>query len=336
MLAGRVLANRFRLGDEVGRGGTCVVHSAWDVTLQEPVAVKLLAPAFAADLVALNRFLREMQIHGQCDARFVPRIHASGRDPSAGPYLVMDLLQGESLETRLSRAGVLPREVFLPIARDIGEGIEHLHSRGIVHRDLKPANVFLLDRPRDGSRVKLLDFGTIRSFGPDAFGKTVDGALVGTPSRMSPEQACGKPVDHRTDVWAFGLLVFEALVGSPAIDGSMPPAQIVLTICRSRLPVPSQLNASLDERFDAWFARSTMREPVLRYAGVAEQLDALFEALAPSRPPVSKSRTVRIGEGKLMTLPPLVRRGDADAPRHDGTASVRGGTVLDPWRRSQS
>ncbi|PIE06236.1 MAG: hypothetical protein CSA75_00595 [Sorangium cellulosum] len=126
---------------------------------------------------------------------------------------------------------------------------------------------------------------------------------------MSSEQASGLPVDRRTDIWAFGMLAFEAIVGSPAVDGTMPPGQIVLSICRGNLPVPSQLNASIPAGFDEWFARSTMRNPADRFLSIDEQMSVLDDVLCRRfREKDIKTQVIRAQPCRTMTLPPLVKR----------------------------
>lgn len=281
MSVGRVVDNRFRLEKEVGRGTTCSVWAARDSATRKRVAIKLLAPHERQDPSVVRRFLRESDTLLECDCPCIVQALEAGRDPLLGPYLVMELLAGETLEQRLRRVAILSAREFLEVARDVVSALEYLHRKGIVHRDLKPANVFLLRNETGGQRAKLLDFGTVKPRSPDQFGRTANGTLVGTLSRMSPEQAHSAPIDHKTDIWAFAMLAFEALVGSPAIDGTMPAGQVILAICFARLPVPSHLSASIPPGFDAWFSRSTMRRADQRFSTVREQWAALVTVLAP-------------------------------------------------------
>jgi len=314
--AGNVIASRFALEREVGRGGTSVVWAASDLTTGKHVALKLVAPQEAHDPVVNDRFARECEVLLRCQIRQVVRAEATGYDQTHGFFLAMELLEGETLEQRLARVGVLSAAELRCVAKDVAKALSYLHGLGITHRDLKPANIFLVQDGCGELSAKLLDFGTVKlGENADRYGRTEAGALVGTPSRMSPEQARSLPIDHRTDVWAFAMVAFEALVGSQAIDGTMPLGQVVLAVCFARLPVPSQLNAAVDHRFDAWFARSTALAPQDRFDSVAAQWMALSTVLEPSASSAHRLgraarrvRTVLIDATNTMTLPPLAPR----------------------------
>jgi serine/threonine-protein kinase len=305
MRAGMVVDNRFRLEKEVGSGATCAVWAARDSTTGKRVAVKLLALHERHDPALVRRFRRESATLLRCDCPCIVRALEAGEDAHFGPYLVMELLAGETLEQRLRRVAVLSAHEFLEVARDVVSALECLHGQGIVHRDLKPANVFLWRDETGRIRAKLLDFGTVKPKSPDQFGRTANGALVGTLSRMSPEQAHSAQVDHKTDVWAFAMIAFEALVGSPAIDGTMPAGQVILTICFGRLPVPSHLNASIPLGFDAWFARSTMAKAAQRFSTVREQWTALVSVLARQRGVLDAQTIPMPAPTFRMSVPPM-------------------------------
>jgi len=316
MKATEVVGGRFRLVNPLGRGATSVVWKAIDESTNAAVALKVLAPEVGGDPSVQRRFFRECEVLARCRSAHVVRVIVWARDPRRGPYLAMELLQGETLEDRLRRVGAMPRAMFLPIADGIVKGLTHLHRQGLVHRDLKPANVFLAADYDSGVQSKLMDFGTVKVPRGDAHGRTGEGVLLGTPSRMSPEQARGGTIDVRTDVWALGMLAFEALVGAPAIDGSLPPGQVLLTVCFALLPVPSELHAGLDAAFDAWFARSTARDPEQRFVSVGQQWHSLQAVLSSRKQTAPESRgdgpgrhvVIRVKE--TLSLPPLVPRGE--------------------------
>src|SRR3954468_22073888 len=210
---------------KLGEGGMGEVYRARDTRLGRDVAVKVLSDSFAADPERIARFEREAQILAALSHPNIATIH--GLEIS-GPtrVLVMELVEGESLEARLRR-GPLPLDEALAIARQVGDALSAAHERGIVHRDLKPGNIMLTP---DGS-VKVLDFGLARMVEPDAavsglsmsptlsIQATMAGTILGTAPYMSPEQARGRTVDKRTDVWAFGCVLFEMLTGKRAFDG---------------------------------------------------------------------------------------------------------------------
>jgi serine/threonine-protein kinase len=224
----------YRLVEKIGEGGMGVVWRAIDITLDRDVAVKTLPEEFSTDTDRVARFEREAKVLASLNHPNIASIHglhATPGSPGSGKaeslrFLAMELVQGESLAQRLAR-GPLPLEESLVLAVPIAEALEAAHENGIVHRDLKPANIQVTP---DG-KVKVLDFGLAKALdvksspGDPADSPTLTsagtmaGVILGTAAYMSPEQAGGKPVDKRTDVWAFGCVLYECLVGSPAYHG---------------------------------------------------------------------------------------------------------------------
>jgi serine/threonine protein kinase len=216
----------------LGVGGMGEVYRARDTTLNRDVAIKVLLPAVAHDAERLARFRREAQVLASLNDPHIAHIH--GLDESTGaPALVMELVEGPTLADRIAR-GPIPFDEALPIARQIAEALEAAHERGIIHRDLKPANI----KVRHDGTVKVLDFGLAKALEPrDGFqlstgesGLTQSptmtpavmtgmGTILGTAAYMSPEQAKGRPADKRSDIWAFGCVVFEMLTAKRAFDG---------------------------------------------------------------------------------------------------------------------
>ena len=213
----------YRITSLLGAGGMGEVYRAHDTKLNREVAFKVLPDLFAADPQRLKRFRREAQALAALNHPSIAHIH--GFEEADGVQaLVMELVDGPELEALIAR-GPMALGDALPIARQIAEALEEAHQHGIIHRDLKPANI----KVRDDGTVKVLDFGLAKAFDPrsadgvnspthDA-SATEMGLIVGTPSYMAPEQAMGKPVDKRVDVWAFGVVLFEMLTGRRAFDG---------------------------------------------------------------------------------------------------------------------
>lgn len=209
----------------LGAGGMGEVYLARDGKLGRDVAVKVLPESFAHDPERLARFQREARILASLNHPNIATIH--GLEQSDGTNcLVMELVAGETLADRVSREGALPGEEALKIALQVAEALEAAHDKGIIHRDLKPANI----KVRPEGKVKVLDFGLAKALAGDADGHpsrlpalsaadTIQGAILGTPVYMSPEQACGKAVDQRADIWAFGCVLYEMLTGKPAFEG---------------------------------------------------------------------------------------------------------------------
>ena len=209
----------------LGAGGMGEVYRAWDTKLGRDVAIKVLPQAFSAEPERTARFEREAKVLASLNHPNIASIY--GLEDSDGiRALVMELVDGPTLAERLQQ-GAVPSDEVLPLARQIAEAVEYAHEHGIVHRDLKPANIKL--SPDSG--VKVLDFGLAKAIQGDAPASdiltsptisrmaTQAGIILGTAAYMSPEQAKGKPVDRRTDIWAFGCVFFEMLTGKLTFGG---------------------------------------------------------------------------------------------------------------------
>jgi serine/threonine-protein kinase len=214
--AGQMIAH-YRVVEEIGHGGMGVVYRAEDTKLKRTVALKFLPPAFAADPERLARFEREARLVASLNHPNIAAIYGL-EEASGRRFLVLELVEGETLAQRIAR-GPLPVDEALKVCRQIAEGLECAHERGIIHRDLKPANVKLTAE----GQVKVLDFGLAKvqesavSSAEDSptltLSATREGTILGTAAYMSPEQASGKPVDRRTDIWSFGVVLWELLTG---------------------------------------------------------------------------------------------------------------------------
>jgi serine/threonine protein kinase/Tol biopolymer transport system component len=224
-IQGKVLAGKYKILEEIGRGGMGVVYKAEDTGLDRPVAIKVLPDAFTSDPERLARFEREAKLLAALSHPNIASIY--GLDEAEGKrFLVLEFVEGETLAERLMR-GPLSFDGTLDICRQISEGLEAAHEKGIIHRDLKPANVKITP---DG-KVKVLDFGLAKAFhnetsAPDRSQSptitdqmTSPGVIMGTVAYMSPEQAAGKPVDKRSDIWAFGVVLYEMLIGERLFSG---------------------------------------------------------------------------------------------------------------------
>jgi serine/threonine protein kinase/Tol biopolymer transport system component len=216
----------YEIAAQIGAGGMGEVYQAHDTKLGRDVAIKVLPEAFAHDADRLSRFQREAKMLASLNHPNIATIH--GLEQSGGTsYLVMELVSGETLSERVKRDGAVPIEETLAIAKQIAEALEAAHEKGIIHRDLKPANVKLTPE----GKVKVLDFGLAKAFEADSAAEdmsnsptlsraaTLQGVILGTAAYMSPEQARGKSVDKRTDIWAFGCVLYELLTGKQAFDG---------------------------------------------------------------------------------------------------------------------
>ncbi len=228
----------YQVTELLGRGGMGAVFKGRHALLGRPAAIKLLLPHVGADASAVRRFFNEARATTAIAHPGIVQIYDFGRAPTGLAYIAMELLGGESLSARLKR-GRLAEKVALTLVRQMASALAAAHAIGVVHRDLKPDNIFLVPDPEvpGGERVKLLDFGIAKltaDLGNSQHTQT--GAFMGTPAYMSPEQCHGVAVDHRTDVYALGCILFELLVGRRAFTGASAAELIVAHISQ---PAPA-------------------------------------------------------------------------------------------------
>jgi len=246
-------------------------------TLRMQVAVKFMAEKLTEDREYVERFAREAMSSAQIKSPHVVQVFDHGVADGT-PYIVMELLEGEDLRTRLARTGPLPlREAALIIVQ-LARALSKAHAAGIVHRDIKPDNIFLLEH--DGEIfVKILDFGVAKHAAQDTeFGMTGTGAMVGTPHYMSPEQILSaRRVDHRADLWSLGIVMYRALTGSVPFQGETLGA-VCVAIERAQFLPPSQRRADISLSLDSWFARALTRDPDYRFQTAKEMAEAFVSA----------------------------------------------------------
>ncbi len=258
----------------LGKGGMGEVYRAHDSKLSRDVAIKTLSPEVANDPDRLARFRREARTLAALNHPGIGGIY--GLEESDGlSFLVLELVEGETLAERLKRAGPIPVDEALNIAGQIVEALEAAHAKGITHRDIKPANIKITPE----GRVKTLDFGlakgllsaphaTLSSMGETLTMATEAGQVLGTPAYMSPEQARAQTVDQRTDIWAFGCVFYELLVGSRAFRGAT--LADLMTAILSQPPNWDALPDTTPERIRALLRRCLEKDPAQRLASIAE------------------------------------------------------------------
>jgi serine/threonine-protein kinase len=233
---GFVVAGRYRLGRALGEGGMGTVHEAWDEA-DRPVAVKALRPDVGEIEGAIRRFEREAELAARVVHPNVARLIDSGVDPRGLPFLVYEMIEGIDLKEHLATRGRLPIEEAVSIVKSVLDGLEAAHAQGIVHRDVKPSNV-LLAKGQGGERIpKLIDFGIAKAvIGPEEWVRlTTTGAIIGTVHYMSPEQASGRAIDARSDVWSAGATLYELLASRPPFD-ERTPTQVLFRILSQEPP----------------------------------------------------------------------------------------------------
>jgi len=303
-LPGRIIAGRYRLTSKLGQGGMGSVWRAEHLSLGSEVAIKLIDPAVAGSPEVRARFVREAQAAAQLRSPHVVQIIDYGVDDET-PFIAMELMVGESLSDRLDREGRLSPEVTARIVTEVSRALGKAHEIGIIHRDLKPDNIFLVHND-DSEIAKVLDFGVAKkaAYGTEGAGMTSTGAVLGTPYYMSPEQAEGlKDLDHRTDIWALGVITYECMLGVRPFD-SETLGGLFLAICTRAKPVPSALVSDLPTGFDEWFERCTARLLPDRFATAREAAAALRDVVSGryvvAKPPASPGVT----DATLLGTPP--------------------------------
>jgi serine/threonine protein kinase/tetratricopeptide (TPR) repeat protein len=286
---GQTIAGRYRLLAEIGRGGVGTVYRAHDAKTGGEIAIKILHPIDGEEQhssTKVGRFLREARAMRRLRSPEVVQVfdHGDCPAPDGGDtiYLTMELLVGEALRDRLKRDKKLGPADTMRVLAHIGRAIGLAHQRGIVHRDLKPANIFLCARPDGGFHCKVLDFGMVKSLAMPL--ATVDavhtehGRPLGTPYYMSPEQARGLAhVDHRSDLWAMGVIAFECLIGERPFQGNSL-ARVFAAIAAGDIPVPSQ-RGEVPPGFDGWFAKAVERDVQRRFQSAKLMIEELQEVL---------------------------------------------------------
>ncbi|MEM6786656.1 MAG: serine/threonine-protein kinase [Myxococcota bacterium] len=267
---GKRVSDNLTLVRLLGRGAMGSVWLADHLALQSQVAVKFMAPAMADDETSVRRFRQEAKAAAEIRSPHVVQVFDHGRTDEDGLlYIVMELLEGESLDRRVKRLGALPVGQMLPLVTQCCKAIAKAHERGIIHRDIKPANVFLLGAD-DDLFVKILDFGIAKFSGEEAIDMTAAGNMVGTPAFMSPEQLFhGREIDHRGDLWSLAVVAYYAVTGVRPFSGTTL-GELCVSIKRGVFAPPSQLRPELPVAVDGWFERAFHGDLELRYRTAKE------------------------------------------------------------------
>ncbi len=315
---------------ELGRGGMGAVYTAVHSLLGRRAAVKVLLPELSKDQAIVQRFFNEARAATAIKHPSIVEIYDFGWAPDGSAFIVMELMEGESLATRLQRLGRLPVAQAVTIARQIANALGAAHKAGIVHRDLKPDNVFLVSdiEVATGERVKLLDFGIATLAAEGAASRTTTGAIMGTPVYMSPEQCEGaRQVDHRTDLYALGCILFQMIAGRVPFEsegvGGLIGMHLYVAPPTLRSVVPDA-----PAEIEAVVARLLAKPPGERYQSAEELVAALGRAgTAPSFPP-SMPHNAAIAPMAPSRSPPSTTLSAAASagtvPRTESTSSKRG------------
>jgi eukaryotic-like serine/threonine-protein kinase len=269
---GTLLNGRFRLEEQIGSGGMSTVYRAYDTTLERWVAIKLMHRDISSDPDQLERFRREARAVARLNHPHVVTVIDFGEDDGA-PYIVLELLDGETLKQRIRRLGRLPVGEAVAYAIEIGRALSAAHAERLVHRDVKPQNV-LIDAE---GRAKVTDFGIARSL--EAHGLTATGRVLGTTDYVSPEQALGREVTEQSDVYSLGVVLYEMLTGEPPFKAE---SQVAVAMKHVQEPLPDvqrarpEASAALAAAVD----RATAKELRNRYASADDMVHDLEQVLA--------------------------------------------------------
>ena len=294
---GLVIGGKYRLEEEIGRGSMGTVYRAVHVTLGQRVAIKLISGEHLQSSEARKRFSVEAKAAAKLRSRHVVQVYDDGETPEGNPYIVLEYLDGETLEQRLEREHDVPLTDAVRIVAHVSRALARAHAQGIVHRDLKPANIFLVKSEDDetGWIAKVLDFGIAKLDSQTEKGTTQAGTVLGTPLFMSPEQVRGaSSVDHRADLYSLGMCLFHTLTGDYAYY-SPNYSDILIGICTLPLPLLREKAPWIPESVEQWFQRACAKEPLERF----QSADEMSEALQAAAGGMALSKHKSFPEGRI-------------------------------------
>ena len=285
--AGAVVAQRYRVLRQLGRGGMGEVFAAENIRTGRTVAVKVLRADSKQKSSAVERFRREARAAGAISSDYVTQVLDVEDDPEHGIIIVFEILEGESLIDRLKRTGPMTFDELFPVVEQVWMGLVDAHKSGVIHRDLKPSNVFLERRPDGSARVKILDFG-ISKLPREVGGETLTemGQSLGTFSFMPPEQiGKAKTVDHRADIYACATLIYQAMSGQLPYGAKNILQMVDLKTKSEPRPLASVLDGPVDPRLESFLAKGLARDPQNRFQSAAEALEVWRGLKTSAAPP---------------------------------------------------
>lgn len=315
------VANRYRLERKIGAGGMGSVWLAHDLLLDATCAVKIIDKDKSADEEIRTRFAREAKASAQLRSPHVVDVFDYGEWAGAH-YIAMEFLEGEDLATRLSRLGKLEPEATYRLVAHVARALMSAHAQGIVHRDLKPENIFLVQNYGE-EIAKVLDFG-IAQHNAYSLDKraTREGTFLGTPCYMSPEQARGKPIDHRSDLWSLGVIAYQCLTGFLPFEADAL-GEVMGRILYEPIPKATTFNEELPAALDEWWARASARDREDRFQSAKELADELGILLGiervvtvPSVPPRMGSMHSIEQSGLIAAVQPKDAHPQTSTPSH--------------------
>lgn len=253
-------------------GGMALVYKVYQPALDRYVALKVMSPMLAGDPTFVQRFYEEARRTAKLEHPNIVPIHDVGQTPTGALFMTMRFIDGLSLQELLARERPLEVSRAARIAEQVADALEYAHDRGIVHRDVKPSNVMV----EAGDRVTLMDFGIAKLVGDTSLTRL--GAIVGTPKYLSPEQALGRPADHRSDIYGLGIVFFEMLTGRAPFEADTPSAMLY---AHTNLPAPSpvEVNSAIPSSVATVVLKALAKNPAERFQTAREFRQAVREAL---------------------------------------------------------
>ncbi len=319
-MLGRVIDGRWKIVKAIGRGGMGVVYEGQNVSIGKRVALKFIDQEYASDPEVVGRFQREAKAASAVESTHIVEVFDTGVTDDGRPYLVMELLRGESLRGRIRRLGRLPPDEAAHIVGQTLRGLQRAHAAGVIHRDLKPDNLFVVQRDDDEIFVKVLDFGIskVRKAQSEVDGHTLTrkGSVLGTPNYMAPEQAQGHAdLDERADLFSVGAILFECLTGNPPHHEHRAYEAIIVAMCTKDAPDVRTLVPGTPDALAEVCAIALSRDRADRFPSA----EVFLEALRGASPGAIPSRRT-----------PFSVKRDSGRPSSDPTPTPGLGGGLDP------
>lgn len=321
-VAFKVLAERYELAERIGSGGMGTVWRAHDSKLGRDVAVKLLHEGLAADATFVERFRSEARAAAKLTHPNVVAVYDTGEHEGI-PFIVMELVEGESVQALISRVGPLPVEETARIGRDILSAIGHAHDRGLVHRDMKPANVIVDESSRE---PKVADFGIAKGL-EDTGGLTRTSGLIGTAAYLSPEQVSGKSATPASDLYAVGCLLYACLAGQPPFGGATPVA-VAMQHLNHPVPLLRQRRPDVPGAFEGVINRALEKDPARRFASARQMAEAIAATGLGGVPAATVIEPVTVPVGSAAGTAPIPVRTQTQRIQRPKPPPSRAGQVL--------
>jgi|GEM_PF-4890833 eukaryotic-like serine/threonine-protein kinase len=295
-LVGSLLAGQFEVRELCGQGAMGQVYRAWQRNTEREVAVKVLRRKLLKDPTIVRRFHREAKAAARLNHTNIISVYMVGDTDDGLPFLVMPYLRGEDLEQACIRSGPMDPQRAVYIAAQIASALNEAHRHNVVHRDLKPENILLTDKHGDPDFAIVLDFGIAKILeAQDESRLTKTGAIFGTPHFLSPEQASGNPIDHRTDLYALGVILYRMATGELPFDGKSG-VEVLVKHLKQKAPPPRKVNPGISRALEAVINKAMAKDPDARWDSAAAFHDALCALPA--------GQIVGQKAGRSLSLPP--------------------------------